>query len=134
MKNISLIILYDEEKKILLQDRDEYAPMYPNYWSFFGGQIEKGENPLEGVVRETLEELELRLEDPKLFHEEFVELQGVKMHCYYFMEKVKDKSLIVLHEGKGMGWFHPKDIKSMRITPLIKYNLDKIEEELKKLP
>ena len=64
-----MVILYDDEKRILIQDRDEHAPMYPNCWSFFGGHLEKGENPLEGAKREAFEELEVKLKNPKLFHE-----------------------------------------------------------------
>lgn len=130
MKDVSLIILYDDKKRILIQDRDKHAPTYPNYWSFFGGQIEKGESPVNGAKREAFEELEVELKNPKLFHEEFVELQGVKMHCYYFIEKISDKGAIILHEGKGMGWFNTKEIRNMVVTPLVRNIVERIEKEL----
>lgn len=54
-RKVSIIIFYDEQKRILLQKRT------PNphgvEWGFFGGGIEPGETPEQAVVRETQEEL-----------------------------------------------------------------------------
>ena len=132
MEYVSLIVLYDEDKKILIQHRDGNAPSYPLYWSFFGGHLEELENPKEGIIRETYEELEVVLQNPKLFYEEVIELNGIEMHCYYFIEKLKNKNQIVLHEGQGMKWVFPHEIEDMLATPILKDMGPRIEKELQK--
>src|ERR1700730_3711094 len=41
-RNVSVLILYDNDSKILLQHRTTDAPTFPDYWAFFGGGIEEG--------------------------------------------------------------------------------------------
>lgn len=65
-RNVSIIILYDKDKKVLLQHRSDEAKRLPGYWAFFGGGIEAGETPEQAVKRETLEELDYVLDNPKL--------------------------------------------------------------------
>ena len=50
-----LILSCDNE--IVLQLRDTLAPTSPNYIATFGGAIEKGESPLQALLRELNEEL-----------------------------------------------------------------------------
>ncbi|MDP2708681.1 MAG: NUDIX domain-containing protein [bacterium] len=56
-RNVALIILFDQDKKILLQHRAEDAKRLPGYWGFFGGGIDQGETPEQAVRRETMEVL-----------------------------------------------------------------------------
>ena len=62
-KDLALILLYDEQKRILLQHRSEDAPALPGYWAFFGGAIEKVESPEQSVRREAKEELGYELKN-----------------------------------------------------------------------
>jgi 8-oxo-dGTP diphosphatase len=48
-KNVAVLILHDNERKILLQHRTKDAPTYPDYWAFFGGGIEPGESAEQAV-------------------------------------------------------------------------------------
>ncbi len=50
-----LIISHDYQ--LLLQQRGSDWPTYPDYISAFGGRIEAGETPTEGIIRELQEEL-----------------------------------------------------------------------------
>src|SRR6266849_7078471 len=56
-RNVSVLILYNNDSKILLQHRTKDAPTFPDYWAFFGGGIEEGESAEQAVKREGLEEL-----------------------------------------------------------------------------
>jgi 8-oxo-dGTP diphosphatase len=114
LRNLSVILLYDEKKRILLQLRDE-SQIAPNYWSFFGGGIEEGETPEQAVKRETMEELEYLLENPKLvFAQEFIgeHNHGTK---YVFMEKYDPKKKLVQKEGKDKCWFTIDEAKALKI-------------------
>lgn len=62
-KNKSLIAPLNFKNEILLQDRRGHKPPP---WGFFGGGIEKGETPLEAVLRETEEELSVKPDEQEL--------------------------------------------------------------------
>ena len=46
---------------MLLQERDEHAPIDPDRWGLSGGHLEPGESPEEGAYREVEEETGVRL-------------------------------------------------------------------------
>ena len=58
---LSVIIFRNIERKILLQFRDSGAPSEALGWSFFGGIAEGNETPLEAIVREVKEELDMAI-------------------------------------------------------------------------
>lgn len=47
---------------MVLQLRDNKTRTYPDCWSIFGGRLEPGETPKDGVVREIREELGIGLD------------------------------------------------------------------------
>jgi 8-oxo-dGTP pyrophosphatase MutT (NUDIX family) len=54
----ALLIPYNTAGEIFIQDRRGYKP--PT-WGFFGGSIETGETPLQAVIRESKEELDIEI-------------------------------------------------------------------------
>ena len=52
-------IIRNHGNEYLLQQRDEHAPSFKHRWTLFGGQVEKGENPTEALLRELKEEIDL---------------------------------------------------------------------------
>ena len=63
-RQLAAVLLVDTAGRLLLQLRDEHAPVSPNQWSFPGGHVEPGEDPEAAAQRELLEETSLRLEGP----------------------------------------------------------------------
>jgi 8-oxo-dGTP pyrophosphatase MutT (NUDIX family) len=55
------LTLVDPRGWLLMQERDEHAPVWPDTWCFPGGGLEPGETPREGAVRELAEETGIRL-------------------------------------------------------------------------
>lgn len=57
------IWIMNEEGKLLIQKRSANKKQAPNKWCITAGHIDAGEDPLEVVKRETLEELGLELKN-----------------------------------------------------------------------
>ncbi|MBS3123468.1 NUDIX domain-containing protein [Candidatus Woesearchaeota archaeon] len=115
-RNAALIVLYDNNHRMLLQHRDNNAPWLPNSWAFFGGGIEYGESAEEAVRRETLEELNYHLHSPKLVLEQNFKSEN---HCgtkYVFVEKYNSSQTINLQEGQNFGWFLLSETLKLKIV------------------
>ncbi|MBU0648209.1 NUDIX domain-containing protein [Patescibacteria group bacterium] len=128
-RNVALILLFNDQKEILLQHRDEDADLLPGHWGFFGGEIEKGETPLEAVSRETQEELSYQLKNP---HQIMTQNFADKDNGYYgtkhvFSEKYNPTQTLEQHEGQGMKWVDLIDTKQMKIIDHDREILDSIK-------
>jgi mutator protein MutT len=91
IRNISVLVLYNDKKEILLQHRSKTAKRLPDYWGFFGGGIEVGETPEQALARELLEELEYHVKNPVLINEQNFIWNGDKNTKYVFIEKYDSK-------------------------------------------
>ncbi len=113
-RDVSVVILYDDKGRVLLQHRADDAARSPGMWSFFGGGIEEGETHEEAVVRECFEELDYTLENPKLIYQREINESDI---IYVYCEKYNPKKKIKLKEGKGMEWYKIDDVKMINIIP-----------------
>ena len=51
-----MVLLIDPQGRILLMERDEFAPRAPNQWGMVGGHVEDGEDFEAAIYRELEEE------------------------------------------------------------------------------
>ncbi|MEA3463857.1 MAG: NUDIX hydrolase [Patescibacteria group bacterium] len=114
-RNVSLILLYDKNKRILLQHRSKYTKRLPNFWAFFGGGIEKGETPKQALIRESKEELNYTPKRPSLLMVQEFEYKNVKNKKYVYMEELDKSVKLNQNEGQAMGWFYLNDIKNLKM-------------------
>lgn len=113
----ALIILYDHEKRFLLQHRTNDAAVLPNYWAFFGGGIRVGETPEDAVRREAFEELNYKLKAPLFFTEQDFRADDIEGHMYIYIEAFDgDKSVLKLQEGQGWGWYKASEIDNLKMV------------------
>ncbi len=63
MVRISVIVLVDARGWVLLQERDEHAPLAPEKWGMVGGHVEDGEDFEPAAYRELEEEIGVHLDD-----------------------------------------------------------------------
>jgi len=118
----ALIILYDSEKRILLQHRSTDADRLPGYWAFFGGGIEEGETPEDAVRRETLEELKYELIAPQLVVEQDFKLPNAEGHMHVYIEAFNgDKNKLQISEGQGWGWFKADELTKLKMIDHDRY-------------
>jgi 8-oxo-dGTP diphosphatase len=59
---IAQVLLFDRRGRLLIYLRDDKPQIpFPNHWDLFGGHLENGETPEQGLVREIKEELGIEL-------------------------------------------------------------------------
>jgi 8-oxo-dGTP diphosphatase len=115
--DVALIVLFDSEKRILLQHRSPDTEILPGYWAFFGGRIGPAETPRDAVFREALEELNCTLKDPRIIVEQDFKEGDAKGRLYVFIESLQgDKSVLRLQEGQGWGWYKESEILSLKMV------------------
>jgi len=117
-RTVVIIILHDQQGRILLQQRSDDAAYMPGCWAYFGGGVEAGESIEQALIRETQEELGYVLLQPVLLLEQAFDLNGQPAYMYVYMEKFcGDKDSLQLLEGKGWGWFGSGEVLELGMLP-----------------
>jgi 8-oxo-dGTP pyrophosphatase MutT (NUDIX family) len=102
----ALLVL--EDGRYIMQLRDDVPNIwYPGHWGLFGGGIDDREDEVEALRRELREELELEVNDPRLFAIINYDLQPIGLDCYFrrYYEvpvTIAAWNRVVLHEGSDV--------------------------------
>lgn len=131
-RDVSIVFLYDGKNRLLLQQREETRSFLPGYWSFFGGGIDPGENSMDALVRETLEELNYKLKDPTLIMKTSFQHSSMRANMYIYIERCKNKGSLKLQEGQNWGWFGESETDDLKILESDRYILSYVYEYLHK--
>jgi 8-oxo-dGTP pyrophosphatase MutT (NUDIX family) len=128
LKEVSNIILYDSDKKVLLQQRTWDTAVLPGYWAFFGGSVENNESPKEAAVREAYEELSFNAKNLEFVVRFKIKLLGKELINNVFSELCTDKSPLKLNEGQDWGWYAINETKKLKMIPHDRKVLEKIDK------
>ena len=130
VRNVSVLVLYNNQKEILLQHRAKEALRLPDYWVFFGGGIEGKETAEQTLAREILEELEYDVVSPKLIFTQKFTYKEDENTKYVFVEKYNLIKQLVQHEGQEMKWWRFEDLGNLLIINHDRIALSKVQEFL----
>jgi 8-oxo-dGTP diphosphatase len=117
VRRISVILLVDPRGRVLLQERDEHAPLAPEKWGMVGGHVEDGEDYDEAMRREILEEtgIEIAAEDLTLWQAtEFTYSDGHHSDYRVYAGRVDlTDDDIVLGEGRAIVFVDPAETQGL---------------------
>jgi mutator protein MutT len=115
MRDRSVLLVYDDKSRVLMQHRREDREVLPGYWGFFGGKLKNDESEEEALFREIDEELNYSPLDPQLFVSYSVDRDGREMTLHVFEERYDATQELDLQEGQGMDWISVEEINNYKI-------------------
>jgi 8-oxo-dGTP pyrophosphatase MutT (NUDIX family) len=129
-------LVCNDKYKILLQKKDEGYLWHPGLWCFFGGAIEKGEDPITAFNREAIEE-GIRIRDVEYFDNYDVydvimasgERRDYKIHAIRANLDCKVSDIRV-NEGEGFGFFSRQEVEEL---PIVWHNKKIVQDFYEKI-
>lgn len=115
------VLVLDRESNILLQERDEQAPIDPEKWGLPGGHLEEGEESVAGALRELAEETGLHLGTTDIRELRTIEVyhghyDSVDTMTVFVAETDVTDADIVCGEGRQAVFVTPERIRGLDLT------------------
>jgi 8-oxo-dGTP pyrophosphatase MutT (NUDIX family) len=116
-------ILVDRRGWLLLQERDDKAPVAPNQWGIVGGHLEPGEEWEPAMRRELAEETGLEVEGLELWFDEVVQHSPkvsthLADHWKIWVARVDlTDDDVVLGEGRRIVFVDPATLETLDLAP-----------------
>jgi len=111
---VSVGILTDEGDRVLLCQRPEHKS-YPLKWEFPGGKVEPGEDAVQALKRELLEELSIAVDGHELFYRESNRYSDGRTYDVEYFKVISWRGRIVNREFAGTAWVHPHELERFDI-------------------
>jgi len=133
-RQVSTIVFYDKNYRILLQNREDISK-FGEEWGFFGGSIEDGETPSEALVREIREELEYEIRNFEFFKNYSAILPGnIVAIEYVHIARFPGFNVLNQKEGNSCKLFDIKEARKLKLLPAYYQMLDDLDEYFKASP
>ena len=103
------------DRSVLLAHRHPLRRWYPDCWDLVGGHIEPGELPHQAVARECLEELGVRIHDPRPMPMTFSD-PSLEMHAFVIRRWDGDPGNAAPEEHDDLRWFRPAELAGLTLA------------------
>jgi 8-oxo-dGTP pyrophosphatase MutT (NUDIX family) len=114
------VTLVDPRRRVLVQERDEHAPVWPDMWCFPGGGLERGEQPADAAARELAEETGVEVAPGDLADLGRFELATDRgtfdFHAFVARTTLGDEG-IECHEGRQMAFVALDSLAGLDLVP-----------------
>lgn len=101
--------------RVLLVHRRPSRRWYPDCWDLVGGHVERGESPQAAVRRECLEELGIRIHDPRPIPME-VSDPTLDLHAFLVTRWGGEPVNVAPEEHDDLRWFQPSDLPALEMA------------------
>jgi 8-oxo-dGTP diphosphatase len=101
--------------RVLLGHRHPARRWYPDCWDLVGGHVEPGELPPQAVSRECLEELGVRVHDPRPVPMTITD-PTLDVHAFVVTRWDGEIVNVAPEEHDDLRWFRPGDLAGLRLA------------------
>jgi 8-oxo-dGTP diphosphatase len=109
-------IVLNPENKILVPQRSEKSGL-AGKWSFPGGALEQGEDPLVSIQREIIEETQLIVNELKPFHvKSYLSDDGDFVVIIGYVCVLQTGKVVLNWEHDDFKWLSKKEVLEMNLT------------------
>lgn len=136
MNIVCMLVIYNDKKEILLQNRENIKVVWEDY-SFFGGHVENWETPESCLKREINEELGIDLQDKdfefiwKFNKNVYITNKNYDIYFYLYHDLKYQKNFIDKEWNSAEFW-DIKNAKKLRFVADFTDILDFIKNKIKK--
>ena len=112
-------VIFNTKHEVLIIKRSKINDVLPEYWDIPGGTLEDGEDPKEGAIRETKEEANLIIKNPRLFfeHSKVDAIKNKQFITLVFAANYSGEEVVLNpEEHEEYAWINPRDIGNYRIV------------------
>lgn len=109
---ITALIKNKAGDKFLIVKRHKNEIAFPGKWAFPGGKVEKGQNILETLKKEIMEEVGLEIEDFKKFLKDytFIRPDGHNVVGFCFEVITKTEDVTISEDFEDFKWITPEEL------------------------
>ena len=108
------VIIINNKNEILLQKHSRNKKMNPGKWGICGGKINLGENSIEAGIRETMEEISVRLNKEEFKFLNMTTSDKGHFTVYYVRKDIDiDKCILQKEEVEELRYFKMEEIEKL---------------------
>lgn len=110
------VIIINSKNEVLLQKRSRFKRVKPSVWGVCGGKIDYGETSIDAGVRETFEEIGVKLnkENLKILSKQPIPEEKIYCTNYYIKQDVDiDKCVLQKEEVEEVRYFKIDELETI---------------------
>jgi 8-oxo-dGTP diphosphatase len=117
--------LIKKDNKILLLQRGETAPTNPLLWDLPGGLVDYGEMPDDAIIREIVEETNLKIRNLKLVSSTVFLRKEIPTLVLFYIGDYLDGNVQISSEHQSFEWVELDQLLKGKMQPWIIEHLSK---------
>ncbi|HEX7483535.1 MAG TPA: NUDIX domain-containing protein [Candidatus Saccharimonadales bacterium] len=117
------VIIINDDNKILLLQRSDKTPR-AHGWDFAGGGVDKGEDPRDAAIRESLEETGLSIDNIQILSTSHGHTNGGEYVMIGYVAHADDDEVKLSWEHESYKWLAVGEVKQIELPQAHRLILD----------
>tara|TARA_B100000131_G_scaffold297792_1_gene316871 strand:- start:3363 stop:3782 length:420 start_codon:yes stop_codon:yes gene_type:complete len=119
MFHAGVVIVSDENGRLLILKRSDAVDHFAGYWNFPGGRPDDGEDPADCAARECFEESGIKIDPNDLYFIDSIKRSDEK-HIYFFAYENCNQPVVIDWESSDYKWIFASELSSTKMIPMPK--------------